>query len=288
MEHLTLGFSPCPNDTFIFDQLVHESPDKNGIEYEFGLADVEQLNQWAFEGKFDVTKLSYSAFLHLTDQYELLDSGSALGFGVGPLLITTREKYAAIKNDPADFLADAKIAIPGKYTTANLLLSLAYPEAKNKTEVLFSDIEQGVLSGNYDAGLIIHENRFTYADKGLEKIMDCGAWWEAQFKAAIPLGGIVIRKSLSPETKLKVQKQIKASIQNSWQQYPTLSEFVKMHAQEMSEEVMRKHINLYVNEYSSSLEGLGDQAIETLFKQAYASGLIKEMPEQFKLSIVNG
>lgn len=283
MEHLTLGFSPCPNDTFIFDQLVHENPDKNGIVYEFGLADVEQLNQWAFEGKFDVTKLSYSAFLHLTDHYELLDSGSALGFGVGPLVITTKEKYAAIKHDPAAFLATAKIAVPGKYTTANLLLSLAYPDAKNKIEVLFSDIEQGVLCGDYDAGLIIHENRFTYADKGLEQIMDCGAWWEEHFKAAIPLGGIVIRKSLSPEIKQKVQAQIKASIRHSWQQYPTLSEFVKIHAQEMSEEVMRKHINLYVNEYSSSLEGLGDQAIETLFRQAFASGLIKEMPGNFKV-----
>ncbi len=192
-----------------------------------------------------------------------------------------------MKDDPAAFLATAKIAIPGKYTTANLLLSLAYPEAKDKTEVLFSDIEEDVLSGKYDAGLIIHENRFTYADKGLEKIMDCGAWWEEQFKAAIPLGGIVIRKNLSREIKEQVQAQIKASIENSWKLYPALSEFVKMHAQEMSEEVMRKHINLYVNEYSYSLEGLGDQAIETLFKQAFASGLIQEMPEQFKLSIVN-
>lgn len=283
MEHLTLGFSPCPNDTFIFDQMVHESPDKHGIRYDYVLADVEQLNQWAFEGKFDVTKLSYSAFLHLADQYELLDCGSALGFGVGPLLITTREKYAAIKEDPAAFLAHAKIAIPGKFTTANLLLSLAYPEAKNKTEVLFSDIEQEVLSGNYDAGLIIHENRFTYADKGLEKIIDCGEWWEQHFNAAIPLGGIVIRKNMDPDLKLKVQEQIKASIQNSWDHYPTLSHFVTLHAQEMSEEVMRKHINLYVNEYSSSLEGLGDKAINTLFEQAFASGMISAMPQKYKV-----
>lgn len=283
MQNLTLGFSPCPNDTFIFDKMVHEAPEVHDIKYECFLEDVETLNQWAFEGKLDVTKLSYSAFLQLADIYELLDSGSALGFGVGPLLITTKAKFQNIEDVNA-FLKQAKIAIPGKYTTANLLLSLAYPEAQNKTAILFSEIESKVLDGTFDAGLIIHENRFTYADRGLEKIMDCGAWWEQETGAAIPLGGIVIKKTLDQSLKLKVQQQIKDSLNASWHQYPKLSNFITDHAQEMSEDVMRKHINLYVNKHSCSLGPVGDKAIVMLFEKAADAGWIKEVPDSFKVN----
>jgi 1,4-dihydroxy-6-naphthoate synthase len=283
MQALTLGFSPCPNDTFIFDSLVHQQVPDSDLQFDVFLEDVETLNQWAFEGKLDITKLSYSAFLHLTDTYQLLDSGSALGFGVGPLLVTTQEKASTIR-DLSDFLETARIAIPGKYTTANLLLSLAFPEAKNKkTEVLFSDIESAVLLGKYDAGLIIHENRFTYAERGLEKLMDCGAWWESETKAAIPLGGIVIKKSLPEEVKQKVQKAIKESLELSWDAYPKLSDFITAHAQEMSEEVMRKHIKLYVNEYSSSLASTGKSAVDTLFQQAFKVGIISHIPDNYML-----
>ncbi len=283
MHQLTLGFSPCPNDTFIFDQLVHKSPiNTDDIQYQHFMEDVETLNQWAFEGRLDITKLSYSAFLQLTEHYELLDSGSALGFGVGPLLICKQENLDKLQHPEA--INAAKIAIPGKYTTANLLLSLAYPNARNKTEMLFSEIESAVLSGQFDAGLIIHENRFTYADRGLAKIMDCGAWWEEKTGAAIPLGGIVIKKNLPHAVKRKVEEDIRNSVQASWNKYPELSLFIREHAQEMSEEVMRKHINLYVNEHTTSLGTEGNKAIRALFERAYAAGLIPSIPENYKLA----
>ena len=275
---LSLGFSPCPNDTFIFDQMVHQQ--NEDLQYAVHLEDVETLNQWAFEGKLDITKISYNAFLHLTDTYELLHAGSALGRGVGPLIITTKEKYEQIKDDPHTFLKNAHIAIPGQYTTANLLISLAFPEATNKTEVLFSEIEGKVLNGTFDAGLIIHENRFTYKERGLEKILDCGDWWEKTTGAAIPLGGIIIKKSLPQSVKEQVQTAIQSSVNNSWNQYPQLSTFITEHAQEMSEEVMRKHINLYVNDYSKSLGTEGQHAIQTLFEKAFDAKLISSIPEK--------
>lgn len=185
---LTLGFSPCPNDTFIFDAMVNCKIDTRGLTFDYIMEDVETLNQWAMAGKLDVTKLSYNTFLHTVDKYALLHSGSALGKGVGPLLIA---KQALDLSNAADF----KIAIPGINTTANLLLSLALPDAKNKTEVLFSEIEQAVLDGTYDAGLIIHESRFTYQQKGLVKLIDLGDWWEQEMNAAIPLGGIVVKEN---------------------------------------------------------------------------------------------
>lgn len=279
---LSLGFSPCPNDTFIFDKMVNQQSDSNDNQYKVEMQDVETLNQWAFQEKLDVSKLSYSAFFHLSDKYELLDSGSALGFGVGPLLITTKEKMNSIKN-LEDFLMNAKIAIPGKFTTANLLLSLAFPIATNKKELVFNEIEAAVLNDEFDAGLIIHENRFTYAERGLAKIMDCGAWWEEVTGQAIPLGGIVVRKSLPLSVKKQVQQDIKLSLEASWENYPILSDFVRCNAQEMSEEVMRKHINLYVNEYSISLQEKGIAAVETLFKKAFEAKLISSIPEQFKI-----
>lgn len=279
---LSLGFSPCPNDTFIFDDMVNKDHPGSDLQFDFEMEDVETLNQWALEGKLDITKISYSAFLHLTDTYQLLDSGSALGRGVGPLLITTKEKYASI-TDVQAFMQQAKIAIPGKYTTANLLLSLAFPEAKNKTEVLFSNIEAEVLNGTYDAGLIIHESRFTYADRGLEKMMDCGEWWEQTTGAAIPLGGIIIKKDLPETVKQEVQQMISDSVAKSWERYPELSAFVQDNAQEMEEEVMRKHINLYVNQYTTSLDTEGAAAIETLFKRAFEAGIIPSLPQQYMI-----
>ena len=168
--NFTLGFSPCPNDCFIFDALVHKKIDTEGLDFSVVMEDVEALNNRAFRKDLDITKLSYHAFLYLTDHYALLNSGSALGFNCGPLLVKDA------KTEIADINA-ASIAIPGKYTTANFLLSLAFPKASNKRETLFSDIEGAVLSHKVDAGLLIHENRFTYQQKGLEKIMDLGEFW---------------------------------------------------------------------------------------------------------------
>lgn len=264
---LSLGFSPCPNDTFIFDAMVNGKIDTKGISFDYVLEDVETLNKWAEAGKLDITKLSYNTFLHTVQQYALLHSGSALGKGVGPLLIAKQPQNLAEA-------ANLKIAIPGFNTTANLLLSLAFPQAKNKTAIVFSDIEQAVLSGEYDAGLIIHESRFTYAQKGLVKLIDLGDWWEQHVNAAIPLGGIVAKRSLGAELCATIDSIIKESLAWSWKHYPELAPFVTKHAQEMEEHVMRQHIDLYVNEYSTDLGPVGEHAIIELFNRAAAAGLI--------------
>jgi len=211
--------------------------------------------------------LSYNAFLHTVDKYALLHSGSALGKGVGPLLIAKEQLNL---NDIVNF----KIAIPGINTTANLLLSLAFPQAHQKTEVIFSEIESAVLSGAYDAGLIIHEGRFTYQQKGLKKLIDLGDWWEHTMNAAIPLGGIVIRRNFDKKLASTVDSIIKESLAWSWKHYPDLSSFVKENSQEMEEEVMRKHIELYVNEYTTDLGNEGRKAINTLFDKAKSGGLL--------------
>ena len=264
---LTLGFSPCPNDTFIFDAMVHGKIDTHGLRFEPVLEDVETLNQWAEAGKLHITKLSYNSFLQNVHKYALLHAGSALGKGVGPLLI----QKAKFKRQN---LADSRIAIPGKNTTANLLLTLAYPEVQNKTEVLFSDIEDAVLRGDFDAGLVIHESRFTYAQKGLELIADMGDWWEHHAGAAIPLGGIAIRRDLDHDTSAAVDAIIRESVQYAWQRYPQLAPFVTANAQEMDEAVMRQHIQLYVNEYTEDLGAEGERAIRVLFQKAHEAGLI--------------
>lgn len=268
---LSIGFSPCPNDTFIFDAMIHRELDTQGLRFDCYLEDVETLNQWAFEGKLAITKLSYNTILQVADTYALIDAGSALGNGVGPLLLANE---AIAPEDLADFLSRATIAIPGKHTTANLLFSLAFPEAKNKTEVLFSNIEGAVKSGAYDCGLVIHESRFTYQQKGLVKLMDMGDWWEANFGAAIPLGGIVVRRDIPLATTMLIEQLIRESLALSWKRYPALSDFVTQNAQEMEEKVMRQHIDLYVNEYTRSLGDAGRRAIQQLFEQATLQGII--------------
>jgi 1,4-dihydroxy-6-naphthoate synthase len=268
---LTLGFSPCPNDTFIFDAMVNGKIDTHGLKFDYVLEDVETLNRWAVEGKLDITKLSYNTFLHVADQYALLHSGSALGNGVGPLLISKVDINT-------DGLSTRTIAIPGINTTANLLLSLAFPGATKKHELVFSEIEGAVLSGRYDAGLIIHESRFTYAQKGLHKIIDLGDWWEQTMNAPIPLGGIVMRKSYGADLSAKVDDIIRQSLAYSWQQYPVLSDFIKQHAQEMEEKVMRQHIDLYVNDYTTDLGKAGEAAIKKMFEYAQQAGIISSAP----------
>ena len=253
---LTLGFSPCPNDTFIFDAMVHHKIDTEGLEFEVVLADIERLNKWALEGKLDVTKLSYNAFTNCVDDYALLDSGSALGNNCGPLLI---------KKQNTILTKESKIAIPGKYTTANMLLVIAFPEYKNKIETLFSDIESDVLDGTVDAGLIIHENRFTYQDKGLEKVKDLGEFWEEKIKLPIPLGGIVVKRNLDFDLQKKVERILRKSVEYAFENRDDSAEYVKLHSQEMTKEVVDAHINLYVNEFSVSLGSQGREAIVKVF-----------------------
>jgi len=255
---LTLGFSPCPNDTFIFDALVNQKIDTGGLSFDVILEDVETLNQWALQGKLDITKLSFPAFFKSTPHYVLLDSGSALGKGVGPLLVSTTE------NTNPD-VSKSRIAIPGINTTANLLLSYAYPEARNKTAFIFSAIEEAVVSGETDLGLIIHENRFTYQDKGLKKVMDLGEYWESKMEVPIPLGGIAAKRTLGTPLAKQVSKLIEESLAFAFAQYPEVTGYVKDHSQTMSEQVMRQHIDLYVNNYSLQLGDDGKKAIMELF-----------------------
>ena len=256
---LTLGFSPCPNDTFIFDALVNKKINTDGFEFDIFLEDVQTLNQWALQQKLDVTKISYGVFPLVTNNYNLLDSGGALGKGVGPLLISKKQiPFSEIKN--------FTIAIPGKNTTAHLLFSLAFPEALKKEFMIFSSVEDSVLNGNVDCGVIIHENRFTYQKKGLLKIMDLGEYWEEKTGCPIPLGGIVMNKSYNTEIQKKINALIKQSVEFAFSNYPLLTDFVKTNSQEMDEHVMRQHIDLYVNNYSISLGKNGKQAVETLIK----------------------
>lgn len=273
---LTLGFSPCPNDTFIFDALVNGGIDTGDLRFKPVLEDVETLNRWAAEGKLHITKLSYAAFLHLTDRYALLRAGSALGRGVGPLLLSR----AALPEGTSleEWMSHARIAIPGKQTTANLLLSLAFPYAQHKTEIIFSDIERAVLSGEFDAGLVIHESRFTYATRGLHKLLDLGDWWEQETGAAIPLGGICVRRDLPTDIIQRVDDLLRQSIEVAWKGHPQLSSYVVQHAQEMEEDVMRQHIALYVNEHTTALGEEGERAVEMLFEKAVGAGIIAGMP----------
>ncbi len=275
---LTLGFSPCPNDTFIFDALVNGGLDTGDLRFEPVLEDVETLNRWAAEGRLHVTKLSYAAFLRLTDRYALLRAGSALGRGVGPLLLSRAPLPAG--EDLETWLETASISIPGKATTANLLLSLAFPKAKTKTEVVFSDIEAGMMDGTFDAGLVIHESRFTYAARGLHKLLDLGDWWERETSTAIPLGGICARRDLPTDVIHRVDALLRQSIEAAWKKHPQLSPYVVQHAQEMSEDVMRKHIALYVNEHTTDLGEDGERAVRTLFEKARAAGVIGEISER--------
>ena len=251
---LTLGFSSCPNDTFIFDALVNNKIDTGGLSFDVVLEDVETLNEWALQEKLDITKLSYGVLQLVLDKYMVLNSGSALGSGVGPLLI--QNSKFKIQN-----IEDLLIAIPGEHTTAHLLFSLAYPNAKNKIFLRYDEIENFVLEGK-GLGVIIHENRFTYQAKGLYKITDLGDYWEKETGSPIPLGGIVIKRSIDNEIKSQVDKLIRASIEYAYEHhYSSLPEFVKNNAQEMSEEVMQKHINLYVNKYSVALGEPGKTAV---------------------------
>ena len=255
----TLGFSPCPKDTFIFDALVNGKIDTEGIALKVELEDVQSLNQWAMQGKLDISKISYGVLPLVMGGYELLDAGGALGKGVGPLLI-------AKKPVPVTEIDNCSIAIPGQQTTAHLLFSLAFPDAEKKKFMVFSDIEEAVLSGAVDCGVIIHENRFTYQRRGLVKLMDLGEFWEEKTGAPIPLGGIVMKRGFDTDLIRKVNRLIRKSLEYAFERYPELPEYVKGHAQEMDERVMRQHIDLYVNNYSLTLGADGQKAIRMLLE----------------------
>ena len=268
---LTLGFSPCPNDTFIFEAMVHGRVDTEGLEFDWFLADVEELNRRAVEGSVDITKMSFHAYARTAQKYLILDSGSALGRSNGPLVVSRRPVMP-------DELDDALIAIPGKYTTANLLFSIFWPGATRKREYLFSDIPGAVLSGEADAGLIIHETRFTFRSMGLTMVADTGAMWEKMTGLPVPLGGIVISRNIDPFVASKVERAIRRSIEYARSSPRESVDFIRQHARETDAEVTREHIKLYVNDFSLSLREEGRRAIEKLFSVALEKGVANPLP----------
>ena len=270
---LKLCFSTCPNDTFMFDALVNGRIDTKDFSFDVHLADIDELNRLAFDGYADITKISFNAFAQVSDKYQLLNSGSALGSGVGPLVISNRVIYP-------DEIKYAKIAIPGKETTANMLFTIAFPDAKNKKVYLFSDIEEAILSNEVDAGVIIHENRFTYEKKGLKKIIDLGEYWESQTKLPIPLGGIAIKRNLPDSIKKRINELLRQSIEHAFLHPKDSYPYIRKYAQTMEEEVMYKHIRLYVNNYSIDLGTSGMNAIKELFNRANKLNLIPKMNDE--------
>lgn len=262
---LSLGISPCPNDTFIFDAMLHGKIDTEGLQFEYRLEDVETLNKMALTGELDITKVSYGALARLMVHYKVLDAGGALGLGVGPLLVS--HHYADISElDPAS----AIIALPGAYTTAHLLFHLSYPSFQKKIFMPFHLIEEAVLSCEVHAGVIIHENRFTYAERGLKKLADLGDAWEQKTGFPIPLGGILAKRHFDGTLLRKINRVIRNSIEYAFSHRATLPPFVLEHAQSMSESVMNQHIDLYVNEYSRGLGSNGRAAVWKLLELAAA------------------
>ncbi len=267
MHRLSLGYSPCPNDTFIFYALVHGKVAAPGVAFQERLEDVETLNQLARQGALDLTKISYHAFGHLRRDYALLHSGGALGRGCGPLVVAGAE--TSMQN-----LRGRKIAIPGQLTTANLLLQL-YGEGYEDVLILpFEQIMTAVRQGQADAGVIIHESRFTYQQYGLRQVIDLGAWWEKDSGCPIPLGGILAKRNLGPELIHRIDAALKQSIEYAHTHPETAGDYIKKHAQELDDDVIRSHIRLYVNDFSLDLGEEGIQAIEVLFRRAEQRGLI--------------
>jgi 1,4-dihydroxy-6-naphthoate synthase len=271
-QQLTIGYSPCPNDTFIFYALVHGKVHVPGIEFREQLADVETLNRMALESSLDITKISFHALGHLREQYALLRSGSALGRGCGPLIVAK----------PGTRLEDIKkgvIAIPGKLTTASLLLRLLDPTIENTAVMPFDRIMDAVVKGEASAGLIIHESRFTYPLYKLEKLLDLGAWWEKHSGLPIPLGGILGKRSLGRDLLLSIEAGIRDSLHYANAHPDEVLHYCKRHSQEMDETVMKNHIDLYVNDFSLDLGQEGLAAVRRLFDEAEACGIVPRSDE---------
>lgn len=274
---LTLGFSPCPNDTFIFDAMVHGRIDTEGLEFDYFLTDVEELNKKALDSDVDITKISYHAYAYVAQNYLILDAGSALGHRNGPLLIS-KHRFGISE------LPGLRIAIPGRYTTANLLFSIAWPDVTDKKEYIFSDIEDALIREEVDAGLIIHETRFTYYKRGLHKLADMGEYWEMLTGLPIPLGAIVINRKVPDDISRKVNRIIRRSLEYAYKDSFASYDFVAGNAKEMDSTVMNNHIKLYVNEYTLNLGQKGREAIVELFRIAEGKGVIPELPERIFLT----
>lgn len=275
---LTFGFSPCPNDTFIFDAMVHRRIDTEGLDFDYFMSDIEDLNTRALSGETDITKISFLAYAFAADKYLILDSGSALGHRNGPLVIGN--KNLSLKD-----IDQARIAIPGINTTANMLFTIFWPEAKNKTEYLFSEIENAILKDEADAGLIIHEKRFTYQKRGLIKLADLGEQWEKLTSLPIPLGTIAVNRRIPEDIALKVNRIIHRSLEYAYSDSLASYDFIRANAQDMDSTVMNKHIKLFVNKFTSNLGKEGKRAITELYRHAAENRIIPELPERIFLTI---
>ncbi len=269
---VTLGFSSCPNDTYTFDALIHKKIDTKGIDFKCVVADVQDLNRRAMIGDLQMTKLSYFAYSQVYKNYQILDAGSALGYANGPLFICK-------KGNETNVNAKSRILIPGRETTANLLFSMAYPDYTDKTECLFSEIESKIKSGEYDAGVIIHENRFTYAERGFSMLRDLGNFWEGETHNPIPLGAITIRRDVPEDLKQTINQLLRQSIEYANEHPQDSNKFIHQYAQAIEDDVLKKHIALFVNDFSLSLGCKGRQAVETLYNRAFELGIIKELPK---------
>lgn len=267
MQHLSLGYSPCPNDTFIFHALVHGKVSCNGIAFNERLEDVETLNKLALQQQLDLTKISYHAFGHLRENYALLRSGGALGRGCGPLVVATDETTM-------DDLRGKRIAIPGRLTTANLLLQLYSDGYEDLLILPFDRIMAAVTEGQAAAGVIIHESRFTYQQHGLHQVQDLGQWWEEDSGCPIPLGGILARRDLGPKLIGRIDAALRHSVEYAFNHPSAAQHYIKQHSQELADDVIRSHINLYVNDFSLDLGDEGIKAVETLLSRAEERGII--------------
>ena len=266
-KNLRLGYSTCPNDTFIFYALAHNLIDCEGFKFKIELQDVETLNQQAQTGMLDISKLSFAAIGHLQDKYGLLHSGAALGRGCGPLIVArpgARPEQLELK----------KIAVPGLRTTACMLLGLFMSEKPDAVPLPFDKIMPAVQRGDFDFGVIIHEGRFTFKEYGLICLLDLGKWWESRTSLPIPLGGIAIRRVLGVKTAEKVDTAIQASVKYAFNNRNKTYRYIKKHAQEMKQSVIRQHIDLYVNDFTLDLGDEGAEAVEMLFSTARDKGII--------------
>jgi 1,4-dihydroxy-6-naphthoate synthase len=274
VKKMTLNFSPCPNDTFIFHAMLHDLVDVENLTFEVHIADVEELNMQAFAGEVAITKLSCAAYACVADKYLVADSGSALGRGNGPLLVARHENA---------LLGCERVAIPGKYTTAAFLMRFAFPTIHRYEELLFSKIPQAVKEGEVDAGVLIHESRFTYREQGLCLLADLGAIWEKRTGLPIPLGCIAVSRSLTPDVQERFARVMRRSVEYALNNPSKSRTFVKRYSQELSDAVIDKHIDMFVNSSTVSLGAEGRNALQFLMNEAMQRGLISSLPERIFL-----
>ncbi len=265
---LKIAYSPCPNDTFAFHAMVHSLIDCEGLSFETTLPDIENLNKSAGKGLYDVCKLSYSAFFKNIDRYVMLHCGSALGFNNGPLLVAKKGASVFLPNGNIneEEVVNGKVAIPGDLTTAALLLKFAYPGIRNTTPILFSHIEEQILAGRFDSGVLIHETRFTYEKKGLILVKDLGNFWQEQHLLPIPLGGVAVLREMEVGLQRKIERVLRRSIEYALKFPQQSSQYVGYHAREMDSAIQRQHIKMFVNNETLNLSALGEKAVNRLFQ----------------------